>query len=238
MGMNGQAGFTLNIIDFITVIINWSIILFMASRIYKKQDIKPMKRKVLLVCIIGLFSFSLHLNDLQLQIAILPLGVWLLFLYLKKKEGRWQRYRQYAWLGFCANYLFLAFALISLPINNMFFSKENPGTFLANIQSASVHTIHPSGESITLDKEKLRTQLSSMKQEGFFSSEWYSETYIDESNKRDERFPYELIDASAKWGSGIVATIYIEDDGRGLLVTTSDDQVYFRSAEPFIEEVN
>ena len=76
-----------------------------------------------------------------------------------------------------------------------------------------------------------------MRQEEVFSDQWYEDTYMTESNKRNERFPYQLIGTSSKWGSGLETIIYIEDDGKGILLSTPKEQLYFRSEDSFIEGV-
>ena len=46
-----------------------------------------------------------------------------------------------------------------------------------------------------------------------------------------------LLEASSKWGSGLHTIIYIENDGKGILISTPQEQLYFRSEDSLIEGV-
>jgi hypothetical protein len=71
------------------------------------------------------------------------------------------------------------------------------------------------------------------------NEQWYEETYMKgESSKREERFPFLLIDYHPKWGSDIHSMIYIEADGKGILISASDKQLYFRSETSILREGN
>ncbi|CAM5222531.1 hypothetical protein UACE39S_02712 [Ureibacillus acetophenoni] len=71
-------------------------------------------------------------------------------------------------------------------------------------------------------------QLTNAKEERVYSDPWYMETYMNaDSTTKDERFPYQLIQAHSKMGSGIHSIIFIENDGKGILITTSDQQSLF-----------
>ena len=77
-----------------------------------------------------------------------------------------------------------------------------------------------------------------MRQETINSQKWYNDTYENmNTNKKRERFPYQLIGGSSKWGSGIHTRIFIENDGRGVLITTSKNQLYFRFNDSLLEGV-
>jgi hypothetical protein len=70
----------------------------------------------------------------------------------------------------------------------------------------------------------------------FYALIWYEETYMNaESTKTKERFPYQLIGTSPEWGSGFLTIIYLEEDGKGILLSTSNKQLYFRSEDSIIE---
>ena len=102
--------------------------------------------------------------------------------------------------------------------------------------NASILNIHPSAKNQSLNKESLLKQLHTMRQEMIYSDQWYEDTYMKtESNKRGERFPYQLIGTSSKWGSGLHTIIFIEDDGKGILLSTPKKQLYFRSEDSLIE---
>ncbi|MDI2587309.1 hypothetical protein OR571_09400 [Psychrobacillus sp. NEAU-3TGS] len=228
-----------NIIEVATSILAWIVIGTLAFRIYKKQVEHPKAWKIIIVILIGLFSFSIKWNvfDTLIQIAILPLGVWILYAILKRKEGCWKKYRPFAWLGFWANFIFLSTTLIAIPINHFVYPENEMKTYISNVESASIIAIHPSAKETSLIKEDLLKQIHNLKEKQFFSDKWYNETYMNtEANKRSERFPYMLINTSPKWGSGLITNVYIEGDGKGLLVVTPKKQFYFHSDQSLLEE--
>ena len=231
--------FTINAVAIVTGILAWGSIIFLAYRVYKRQSVRPKVWKILLVMFVGLFSFSFKWNmfDTIVKFPILPLGVWILYFILKGREERWQTYRSFAWLGFWANFIFLASTLIAIPVHHVVYPKDEPSTYFSNVGNASILNIHPSATDRSLNKESLLKQLDTMRQEEVFSDQWYEDTYMTESNKRNERFPYQLIGTSSKWGSGLETIIYIEDDGKGILLSTPQEQLYFRSEDSFIEGV-
>lgn len=232
--------FTFNAIMILTGFFAWGFIAYFAYRIYKKRMVKPKKWKIFIVIFAGLFSFSINWNmfDTMLKFPILPLGVWILYFVLKGKDERWQTYRSFAWLGFCANFLFLAAALIAMPIHQAIYPKDKPTTYISNIADASIINIHPSAKERSLDKESLSKHLHTMGKETIYSDQWYEDTYMNtELNKKSERFPYQLIGTSSKWGSGFHTIIFIENDGKGILITTPKKQLYFRSEDSLIEGV-
>lgn len=228
-----------NIVEISTTILAWIIIGIIAFRIYKKQLDKPNIWKMIIVIIVGLFSFSFNWNmfDTIVQVSILPLGVWILYAFLKRKEERWQKYRPFAWLGFWANFIFLVTSLIAIPIHHLIYAENEPATYMSNVENAAIIPIHPSANEYSLMKENLLQQIHSLKQEIFFSNQWYYETYLDtESNKRNERFPYMLMGTLPKWGSGLSTTVYVEGDGKGILIVTPKKQFYFHSDHSLFEE--
>ena len=227
-----------NLIEIVTVILGWLIIAFFAYRIYQKQIVKPKVWKIPLLILVGLISFSIDLGmfDIILKLPILPLGVWILYFVFKGKDERWQTCRSFAWLGFGANFIFIASTLITIPIHHVIYPKDELSVYISNIENASIINTHPSAKDRSLNKDSLQNQLDTMRQEVIYSQQWYRETYIDiESNKRNERFPYQVIGTSSKWGSGLQTLIYIEDDGKGILLSTPKKQLYFRSRDSLIE---
>jgi hypothetical protein len=230
---------SINIVGLVNEILTWGTIAFIAFLIYKRQSSKPRIWKVGLVILVGLFSFSVNwtIFDTLIRISILPLGVWILYAVLKGKETKWQTYRPFAWLGFWTNYIFLASTLLSLLIHSTIFPEDKPSTYIADITNASVVTTHPSGKSeMSLNKEALNSQLDQFSEEVIMNDVWYSETTRFDSNERNERFPYLLINVQSKWGSGMTSTIYIEEDGQGILIATANKQYYFRSNSSILKE--
>jgi hypothetical protein len=232
--------FTINSVAIIIRILAWGSIIFLAYRVYKKQTVRLKVWKVLIVMLVGLISFSINWSmfDTMLKFPILPLGVWILYFVFRGKEERWQTYRSFAWLGFWANFIFLASALIAIPLHHVIYPKNEPLTYISNVDNASILNIHPSAKDLSLNKDKLSKQLHTMSQETIFSDQWYEDTYMNtETNKRNEQFPYQLIGTSSKWGSGLDTIVYIEDDGKGILLSIPQKQLYFRSEDSVVEGV-
>jgi hypothetical protein len=231
--------FTFHAISTLTSIIAWLVLALFAYRIYKKQMVRPKIWKVVLVIYAGIFSFSFNwtMFDTMVKIPILPLGVWVLYFVLNRKDDRWRNYRPFAWLGFWSNFLFLASTLIAIPVHHMIYPKEDPSTYLSNIENASITYIHPSAEEQKLNKETLIKQLHSMKKDRIYSEQWYEDLYMNPDSDQNERFPYQLIGTSPKWGSGLHSIIFIEKDGKGLLLSSPKNQLYFRSENSFLEGV-
>ena len=155
----------------------------------------------------------------------------------KRKRRRWQIYRSFAWLGFWANFIFLALTLIAIPVHHVVYPKDEPTTYISNVEGASIFNIHPSAKDQLLNKESLLKQLHTMRQEAFIVTNGTKIRIGTESNKRNERFPYQLIGTSSKWGSDLDTIIYIEVDGKGILLSTPQKQLYFRSEDSFIKGV-
>jgi hypothetical protein len=226
--------FTFNAIAILIGILAWIFIGYFTYRIYQKQMVKPKVWKILIVLLIGLFSFSFNWSmfDTMIKIPILPLGVWILYFALKGKGEKWQTYRSFAWLGFWANFIFLLSTLAVIPVHHAIYHENELSTYISTVENASIIPIHPSAKDFTLNKEKLLKQLHKMKPETIYSNQWYEETYLNpESTNTKERFPYQLIGTSPKWGSGFHTIIYLEEDGRGILLSTSKKQLYFRSED-------
>ena len=232
----------MNVLGIVLNLIAWGAIVILASRIYSKQDVKPIIWKLAIVILIGLFSFSINLPymDQLIKLAILPLGVWILYgIYSRKNEGiSWDKYRKYAWLGFLANYIFLAVTFLMPLIHSAIFPPNEITTYLSNINKAKIVQTHPSAGSKGLDRNSLLVQLDSIREEPVFSEKWYYEAFESgiEPSKAEERFPYQLTGAKAKWGSGIDSMIFVEQDGKGILISTGQKQVYFRAEKTLLKK--
>jgi hypothetical protein len=218
------------------------MILLAIRMIYSKQELKPKLWKILIVVFVGLFSFSINLPfmDQQVKLAILPLGVWILYgIYSRRSEGNsWETYRRYAWLGFLTNYLFLVMSILIPLVHVGFYPKNDITTYISEVKSAQLIRTHPSADNLTLDHHLLLSQIDSMKNEPVYSDEWYRETFEmrAEEERKDERFPYQLTGITSKWGSGAQSLIHVERDGKGILITTGQEQFYFRSDQSFLKE--
>jgi hypothetical protein len=225
-------------------IITWIVILLALRMIYRNQEPKPKLWKMLIVVFIGLFSFTINLPfiDQQVKLAILPLGVWILYgIYSRKSEGKsWEKYRKYAWLGFFANYLFLVMSILISLVHVGIYPKNDIGTYISELEGAHIIKTHPSAANLTLDRQLLMSQIDSMKNETIYSDDWYRETFETSADgeRKDERFPYQLTGISSKWGSGVHSLIHVERDGKGILITTGQEQFYFRSDQSFLKGGN
>ncbi|MDN3019860.1 hypothetical protein PH210_27275 [Paenibacillus sp. BSR1-1] len=240
MTINYNFAFSFQLIPIITLILAWCVIAIFAYRMMKKQQVKPKAWKALVCVLVGLFSFSINfpsLWDTPIKISILPLGVWILYSFLKRKEGRWVTYRRFAWLGFWANFIFLAAALIAVLLQNVTYPKDELSTYMSNVENAKIRSIHPSGKTRTLDTDMLLKQIHNMSREKVQGNQWYYEKEFrdEKSTKRNERFPYQLFGTTSKWGSGLHPIIYLEADGKGILVSAPQKQLYFRSNEPLLK---
>jgi NADH:ubiquinone oxidoreductase subunit 2 (subunit N) len=152
-----------NIIDLLSVIFAWVIIAVIIVRIYRMQNAeeRPKIWKIIIVVFLGLFSFSytFPLFNEPFSIAILPLGVWILYGLLNRKE-RWEAYRKYAWTGFAGNFIFLGTALLAIGLAALFYPKDEARTYLTDVSGVELLVIHPSGEVAELDLARLDDDLS------------------------------------------------------------------------------
>jgi len=229
-----------NIVEQSINLIGFLVIVFFAYRIYQKLSEKPQLWKVLVFTWVGLFAFSFNLPMFgsMVKIPILPLGVWILYAIFRKKDEQWQVYRRFAWVGFFANFLFIITTLVSAPINQLIYPENDPSSYISTIEHASIIHIHPSAEKSSLNKDTLAKEIVRLKEDPVRSLDWYYE--IDQYNQDKEvieRFPYQLIGFKPKWGSGLNAIVYIEKDGKGLLISSTNRQLYFRSEHSLIEKV-
>ncbi|NBI29059.1 hypothetical protein [Chengkuizengella marina] len=225
---------SVNIIALTAEIIAWIVIAKLVFNSYKKLKNKLKIWKVIFVTLIGLLSFTIHLElfDTVLKIPILPLGVWILYGFLKRKKERWVTYRSFAWIGFFANFIFIVSTFIAVLIHPILYPTNQISTYISNADKATIIKSHPSAENISLNKDRLK-QISNLKQSTINSEQWYEDTIL---NKKRERFPYLLVGTSPKWGSGLNTSIHIEADGKGILLMTEKGQLYFRSEHSILEE--
>lgn len=229
-------------------IIGWGILIGAVCYVYRKQTEKPVIWKMAIILYIGLFcfNFSFMVSETPVKIAILPLGVWILILVFGKRKERWKVYRPFAWLGFFGNYIFLITTLLSILVQSLLYPTDKVETFLAELNNPGILLIHPSGKQAVLNKELLIESLSSWEIGKMDTQQWYYESFpeIKEEEWEEEeqmphqtmeRFPYILLGATPKWGIGYESTIYMERDGKGMLISTEKGQYYFRSSESVLK---
>lgn len=205
--------------------------------IYRKKPASPKLWKAILVLVLGMFAFhfTFNLAGEVISIPILPIGVALLSWLLGRQgnAARWQRFRRFAWLGFLSNFIVFAFALLAIPLDGMMYPKNVPSTYMMDVKKASLIASHPHSKEGTLNKAKLEKLMGKMKQKKIESESWYNRIRKDGDHK--EKFPYILNGTTAAKGSGLKAIIFIEEDGRGILITPNKGrQVYFRLKESIL----
>lgn len=155
-------------------------------------------------------------------------------LYRRKS---WQRYRKFAWLGFLSNFIFLGSALISILIHHWIYPQNELNTFVTDLSDATIIVTHPSGNA-QVQLTPQAAEALEQPQHGFIDSiEWYNELAFQEPKDRQEKFPYLLLGTTARWGSGYKPTVFLERDGKGLLITTEKKQLYFRTPQSLLSEV-
>ncbi|WP_054753252.1 hypothetical protein [Piscibacillus salipiscarius] len=127
------------------------------------------------------------------------------------------------------------FNIASLTYTKFFYPSDELSTFITDAEEAQVVSIHPSGKEVELIH--VANQLEQLEQQEIKSEQWYRDmTVRKENHEIEERFPYVLTNTSPKSGSGFNGVIYLERDGKGILVTTKDRQYYFRSNESLLKE--
>jgi len=164
-----------NVVEVSLTIFAWCVIAWIAYRLYNRQSDKPEIWKVLVVMLVGLFSFSFNTEmfGTVIKISILPLGVWGLYAYFRKKNEEWQTYHTFAWFGFAANFIFLIFSLLAVPIFQVIYPENEPSTYLSNIDDASIIPIHPGVKHEEMDKVNALETILGFSEEPIHSTDWY-----------------------------------------------------------------
>jgi len=208
--------------------------------VYKSQKLKLSLKNTVITTIIGLFVFSVTINTSygSLKIPVLPLGVWFLYWFLRrdKQNERWQRYRRFAWLGYFLNFGFLLSNMLVFPLTSFLYPEGKLTTFIGDTTKAKVILTNPSSLPVKLDKTLLKKQLVHAKEKHANGTDWYYDSTVHE-NKAPERFPYYLADTKVKSGKGGGVQIFIEKNGKGLLISTSKGQHYFQFQRSVLKEV-
>lgn len=227
----------INLTDLISILLGWSIIGILAFRIYKKKQEHTSIWKIIIILFVGLFSFSIFIpfRNTTVELAILPLGVWILYLILKRR-GSWIKYRNYAWLGFLGNYILLVTFFLTFWIHPFIYDMNSLDTYIRDTEDLKVISVHPSGKKDVYLVDDFLEIVPDMEEKEFFSTVSYEEMYMNDPFERNERFPYILVNSKSKWGSGIHSVIYIEYDYKGLVVTSENGSIYFRSNKSLLRE--
>lgn len=227
-----------NVLAILFTLIVWAIIIYFILRIYKKENVIVPIWKILIAYYIGAFTLSLplHLFGASVELAILPLGAWLSYAILNRR-GSWQIYRKYVWLGFFSTYFYVVAFFIEHPLHMLLYKQDDLITYVSNVSEAQIYSVHPLGNQDAFLIDSAEDQLQNFTLNNLFNDEWYEEMYLNGNEQKRERFPYLLYDTKSKWGSGYKPTVYIEQDGKGILVTLQNDQYYFSSEQSILSEV-
>ncbi|WP_227397052.1 hypothetical protein [Jeotgalibacillus aurantiacus] len=235
--MNFTLDMDFSLISFILTSFTWVIIGFVIRKIYVNQveEERPKILKLIIIFWVGLFSFSFnfHVWDELVKVSILPLGVWIAYAVLNNRN-RWENYRKYAWAGFFSNFLFLGVSVITILLSSLLYPEDQLKTYLSDVSAAELIVSHPTGEAATLDQDKLERSISNFDLVSSNVMEWYEtsgdwNTNEQTEQEENERFPYLLVKTKGKQNEHYL--IHIETDGKGILVTTKEQQFYFHSDE-------
>lgn len=221
-----------NVVAVIGLLLGWLILLALVWQKYRRAVEKPRLWRALIVFFISIIAFSIQMTigGTTAKFAVLPLGVWVVYLVTAKTT--WKQYRAIAWIGFLANYIFMASHLAAYYSHEVIYPKREVATYIANVDSAGIVSVHPSAPEAVFDRSLFQSKLSSLRPEEMnLSMDWFYES----RDSGHERFPYALIGVEPRWGSGIHAEIFIQSDGKGLLVSRGDQYYYYVSEESLLE---
>ncbi|MGM9987412.1 MAG: hypothetical protein ACI35O_09315 [Bacillaceae bacterium] len=220
----------------ITFVLSTGILLCLFLFTFKRQSTKPKWYWALLICYVGMFSFSFNFNvkEMPFQLPLLPLGVWIVYFLLRPRK-RWNTYRPFAWLGFLNAFLFSFIGLLTIPLGHLLYPTNELSSYISTTDSAYVILSSEDSNIQTLDKDSLNKQLSTAKVNHSLSIEWY---YNNFSNGHpSESFPYMLMETTSPFGSGNPPPqIFIQYDGKGLLITKNNHQHYFQFQTSILKE--
>ncbi|MCD7034174.1 hypothetical protein LRR81_08005 [Metabacillus sp. GX 13764] len=237
--LNTSINYPDNPISIIATLLAYCVIAYAANRIFQSQFQKPPIWKAMAAGLAGLFAININfpIMGTLIGLPILPLGAGIAYLWLKNREGGWSTYRRFIWLGFLSNFLFLAFSLLALGLFHVVYPENKPSTYLSNVERAAVVSSVPVPVKYSLDKESLLKQVHSFKEEKIQSDLWYEQaSKRSEAHQRSERFPFLLTGMQSKWGSNFQPLVFVEKDGKGLLLTNGGKQYYFRTAASILKE--
>lgn len=215
-----------NVVEALCGLASWLLLIGIVIYYYRKDKApeRPILWKALVIAGICLFSFTLNIpiGEYIGKLALLPLGVWVVYGVTKHKS--WSRYRKYAWIGFWCNYVFLATGLAGHYVYEGVYPKDSIATYFANVTDARLAAIHPSAPEASLDAARLEQGLKTLKLEPEYDSiSWGYEA----NDTEKERFPYVLLGTESGWGSAINPEVYVQWDGKGLLVVWNNRYLYY-----------
>lgn len=223
-----------NFISIMIAAINLSAFIFFMRLQYRKLDVKPALWKVGVAGGMGILAIPTTFTySFSIRLAAVPIGVWLIYLVIRHTS--WPRYRRFAWTGFWLNYLFLITTIIAHLLTGVFYAKTELGTYLASTEEAYVVRTHSSAPDASLDIDRFNAALlTAERQQRFPAIEWHSDSVRNGVFYGKERFPYMLGGVEPKWGSGTKAVVFVEYDGKGLMIVDGENNLYVRSQDYFI----
>ena len=227
----------MNLVELVVYSFCWLIILVIAFKLYKKQEIKPIIWKAVIVYIVGKFSFTFNypIEQQAINIALIPLGVIAIYLLFSKRPN-FNTYLNFAWFGFFSNYVFLIGTLLIIPLYPFVYDKNDIHTYMSRLENIEILSIHPSANDNVMVRASIYEQVEAAKKQTLMNMDWYYES-VGDDRVEVERFPYILANVTPKWGSNATATIYVEKDGKGLLIAAPTKHLYYRLDESILQEV-
>lgn len=134
-----------------------------------------------------------------------------------------------------SNYLFLVGTLLIIPLYSFLYDKNDILTYIAHSDNIEILSIHPSANDNIAVRASILEQVKAAKEQPV-NIDWYYES-VGDDRVEVERFPYILANIAPKWGSQAKATIYVEKDGKGLLIASPTKHLYYRLDESILQEV-
>ncbi|MHA6480839.1 hypothetical protein ACX1C1_02695 [Paenibacillus sp. strain BS8-2] len=217
-----------NIVESLSTVLGFGVFIGIVFYYYRKvkRGERPNPWKALLIACICLFSFTFNtpIGEYTGKLAILPLGVWLVYGLTRKSS--WPQYRRFAWIGFWSNYVLLATGLLGHYMYDVVYPKQTIATYLANVEEARLVAIHPSAPEASLDTVQFENALQTLELQPSYDG--MSLGYKANETEK-EPFPYLLLGTKSRWGSGIEAEFYMQSDGKGLLMIWDNRYMYYTS---------
>lgn len=104
-------------LELILLLLCWAILIVVVYNFYKQKKEQLSIWLVILITVIGMFSFDFifPISGHEAALPVLPLGVGILYAILRFRNSlnTWKQYRLFAWIGFFINFLFFLATLIS-----------------------------------------------------------------------------------------------------------------------------
>lgn len=228
----------MNLVEAVVYSVCWLLIFSIGFKYYKKQEIKPIIWKAVIVYFVGRFAFTFNypFEQQAIHFALIPLGV-IAFYLLFSKRPNFNTYLKFAWFGFFSNYIFLIGTLLIIPLNSFLYDQNDIHTYMSHSEKIDIEilSIHPSANDNVTVRPSILEQLETAKEQPV-NTDWYYES-VGDDRVEVERFPYILANVVPKWGSRATATIYVEKDGKGLLIASPTKHLYYRLDESILQEV-